>query len=218
MKGIVINLDRRSDRWKHFQDVNLSKLPFEIERFSAYDIVPGEDGCTKSHLEVLHRQTEYPFIVFEDDCIMTQEWYVVEECMSQLPPCWDALWLGANLTRPLRRYSKNTFLLYKSYCLHAVIYNSKRMVDFILENHKTPKGKNLDIFYYNTVQDKFNCFITDPLCATQKEGYSDIAKKPTGSWIIEDTYARFTNSTRVVKPIRFIQPTRRNEIPRRRIR
>lgn len=222
MKGIVINLDRRFERWEYFQEVNSDKLPFEIERFSAFDMKPGEDGCTKSHLAVISSQTEYPFVVFEDDCVMLQDWSVIQRCMDELPPCWDGLWLGANLTRPLRRWSKSSFYLQKAYCLHAVIYNTPRMVEFILKNHNTPRGKNLDIFYYHTVLSRFNCFITHPLCATQTEGFSDIAMKSTGSWIIEDSYERFTNPTRkieIMKPHPQVrQRPRGNEIYRRRIR
>lgn len=222
MKGIVINLDRRPERWREFQELNTDKLPFEIERFSAFDMKPGEDGCTYSHLAVLRSQTEYPFIVFEDDCIMLEDWSVVQRAIDEMPNCWDGLWLGANLTRPLRRWSRSAFYLHKAYCLHAVIYNTPRMVEFILKNHNTPKGKNLDIFYYNTVFSRFNCFITSPLCATQSEGYSDIAKTATGSWIIKDSYERFTVPTRRVQVIKLephrIHKPKLNEIHRRRIR
>jgi len=193
MRAIVINLDSRPERWQTFQERN--KFPFEVERFPAIHAEKGEDGCTQSHLAVIKSQTEFPFIVFEDDCIMLQEWDVVEKIMAQLPFCWDALWLGATLTRPPKRQSANLFRLSHAYCLHAVIYNTQRMVDYILQWHNTPQGKNLDIFYYRNVQDKFNCFITYPICATQTEGYSDIAKKETGSWIIEHSYNEYINGT-----------------------
>lgn len=193
MKATVINLDSRPERWQTFQERN--KFPFEVERFPAIVASCGEDGCTQSHLAVIQSQTEFPFIVFEDDCIMLQPWSVVEKIMEQLPLCWDALWLGATLTRPLKRQSNNIYRLSRSYCLHAVIYNTQRMIDYILRCHNTPQGKNLDIFYYRDVQDKFNCYITYPICATQTEGYSDIAMKETGSWIIEHSYNEYINGT-----------------------
>lgn len=191
MHGIVINLDSRPERWQFFQEHN--KFPFEIERFSAIEAPSGEDGCTLSHLAVIKNQTEFPFIVFEDDCLMTKPWSIVDTAMKQLPYNWDALWLGATLTRPLKKYSLNLYHIERAYCLHAVIYNTPRMVNYILNNHHTPPGKNLDIFYYKELQHRFNCFITYPLCATQTEGYSDIAKKATGSWIIEHSYNQFIN-------------------------
>lgn len=175
MKAIVINLDRRPDRLQKFYDNNALYLPFEVERFPAIEASCGEDGCTASHLEVLRQQTEFPFVVFEDDCVLLQPWRKIYNAMFQLPPKWDALWLGANPRKKLLHYSTNLRVLKEAYCLHAVIYNSKEMVDFILENHNTPSGKNLDIFYRNVVQKQFRCFSIFPIAATQLSDQSDIA-------------------------------------------
>jgi len=174
MKAFVINLDRRPERLEAFRK---NQFPFPVERVSAVDRECGEDGCTLSHLSVIGSQTEFPFVVFEDDCDMLLGWDVVETAMSQLPPMWDALWLGATLYKPLKRYSRNLFILRNAFALQAVIYNSKRMVDFILKNHNTPHGQNLDIFYYKEVQNRFSCYIVYPLVAGQRSGMSDISKK-----------------------------------------
>ena len=189
MKATVINLDSRADRMETFKKNN---FPFDVGRFSGIVLPSGEDGFTKSALTVIGNQKEYPFVVFEDDCIMMESWDVVENAISQLPDDWDALWLGATLTRKLERYSENLYRLRRAYTTHAVIYNSPEMVDFILKNHNTPPGRNLDIFYFSVVQNIFNCFITYPLCATQSEGYSDISKQNTGSWIIKSSYNKYT--------------------------
>lgn len=181
MKAIVINLDHRGDRLYQFWKNNDIYLPFYVERFSAVDCLIGEDGCTQSHLKVISSQTEFPFIVFEDDCRMILPWSNVEKAMSQLPEDWDALWLGANPRKPLKKYSENLYRLTDAYCLHAVIYNSKRMVDYIVENHNTTSGNNLDIFYKKEVMKRFNCFITYPIVATQLSDYSDIAHVKTNN-------------------------------------
>jgi GR25 family glycosyltransferase involved in LPS biosynthesis len=188
MKATVINLDSRPERMVKFAK---NKFPFVVERFSAFN--GGENGCTSSHLNVIKSHTEFPFVVFEDDCVMLEPWEMVKDAMEQLPFDWDALWLGATLTRQLKRYSRNLFRLNRAYCLHAVIYNTQRMVDYILHNHNTQSGRNLDIFYYHQVQQMFNCFITYPIMATQSEGISDIANKETGSWIITKSYNKYTN-------------------------
>jgi GR25 family glycosyltransferase involved in LPS biosynthesis len=137
----------------------------------------GEDGCRESHLSILEKQDEFPFAVFEDDCILMKPWCLVDEVMKQLPKDWDALWLGGNVRSKLDRYSHNLFKLKDTYALHAVIYNSERMVDYILENHNTASGINLDVFYGREVQQKFNCFIIYPMVANQRKGYSDITKR-----------------------------------------
>lgn len=189
MIGTVINLDSRPDRLSKFRSIN--KFPFEVDRMPAKVSDNGEDGCTWSHIAAMNRNY-FPFVVFEDDCVMIEPWSTVEKCMAELPHDWDALWLGATLTQRLDRYSPHLFRLKKAYCLHAVIYSSRRMINFVMNNHKTPSGVNLDIFFFNHVMEKFNCFITDPICATQSESYSDIALKQSGSWIIEHSYHKYT--------------------------
>jgi GR25 family glycosyltransferase involved in LPS biosynthesis len=178
MKAYVINLDNRPDRMKLFER---NKIPFEVERYSARKAIKGEDGCTLSHMDILSKQKEFPFVIFEDDCVLLEDWSVVEKAMSQLPSDWDALWLGANIRIKLPRYSANLFSLRRAYCTHAIIYGSKKMVDFVVNKYQffVPKGQNFDIFYSRDVQKRFKCFITYPMVATQLSDYSDIAKKFT---------------------------------------
>ena len=174
MFGYVINMDSRPERYREFRE---NAIPFPVQRVSGHVASCGEDGCRDSHLSILERENEFPFVVFEDDCVLMQPWSMVQQAMVQLPKDWDALWLGANLRTPVSRYSDNLFRIRNAYALHAVIYNSKRMVKYILENHKTPSGINLDVFYGRNVQHKFNCFITYPMVANQRKGYSDITKR-----------------------------------------
>lgn len=171
MKGFVINLDSRQDRMELFKENN---FPFEVVRVPGVVAERGEDGCTLSHLKVISSQTEFPFVVFEDDCMMLHPWSVVEKAIRQLPKDWDAFWLGATLRQKLIRHSTNVYRLRNAWCLHAVIYNSRRMIDYIVNNHNTPSGKNLDIFYNKKVLKNFNCYIIYPICATQRFTYSDI--------------------------------------------
>jgi hypothetical protein len=110
---------------------------------------------------------------------MIEPWDTVEKAMSQLPESWDALWLGATLRKPIYKYSPNLHVLKGAYTTHAIIYNSQRIVDFIVNQHRTPSGQNLDIFLKKVVQERFNCFITRPMCATQLSDWSDIAKMNT---------------------------------------
>jgi GR25 family glycosyltransferase involved in LPS biosynthesis len=182
MIGAVINLEKRQDRLKQFWNDNAMHIPFQVNTFNAIESSIGEDGCTQSHLAVLKGIKTFPFIVFEDDCIMLQPWRYIVQAGKQLPKNWDALWLGANPRKRLQQYSLNLFRLKNAYCLHAVIYNSKRMIDYILENHNTPSGKNLDIFIANDVQEKFNCYSISPIAATQRSDWSDIAKVQTKNY------------------------------------
>ena len=174
MDSYVINLDNRPERYKEFQQ---NVFPFPIKRISGCMASCGEDGCRDSHLGILERQSTFPFAVFEDDCILMKPWSIVEKAMKQLPKDWDALWIGGNVRVPLKRYSENLFIVKNTFALHAVIYNSEKMVDYILENHNTKTGENLDVFYNRVIQEMFNCYIIYPMVANQRKGYSDITKR-----------------------------------------
>lgn len=195
MKGLVINLEGRPDRLEAFRK---QEFPFEVKRIKAIKSRIGEDGCTQSHILALRSITEFPTFIAEDDCKMLFDWSYVEAIMKQLPADYDALWLGANLQRPLKRYSDNLFILRDAYCLHATIYNSQRMIDFILNNHNTPSGKNLDIFYHDVVMERFRCFITAPMTATQMAGVSNICMEYTdfADELMERYIAMTTNASK----------------------
>ena len=87
MKAYVINLDSRPDRMKLFLE---NKIPFEVERYSAILMPKGEDGCTASHMDLLSKQTEFPFIIFEDDCWLIEDWSIVEKAMNILGGHFDS--------------------------------------------------------------------------------------------------------------------------------
>lgn len=172
MDGFVINLDGRKDRLDSFMQQEY--LPFPFQRIRAIKSRIGEDGCTQSHLLALRSIVTYPALICEDDCVFLYHWSYIEKFISALPETWDALWLGANLQAPLTQYSPLLYHLEKAYCLHAVIYNSKEMVDYVLHNHNTPSGKNLDIFYHEQIFSRFRCFIPRDMCANQRDGVSNI--------------------------------------------
>ena len=71
------------------------------------------------------------------------------------------------------------YRLKRAYSLHAVIYNTKRMVNFVVDEHYRTNGENLDVFYCHEVQARFNCYIVYPMVATQRSDISDIGGKFT---------------------------------------
>jgi hypothetical protein len=185
----VINLDHRPDRLEAFQKQN---FPFHIERFSGIIDKDGEVGCKKAHLGILTKQHKFPFVVFEDDCQLINDWCYVDKAMQQLPENWDMLYVGANLQEPLERYSENLFHLHGAWCAHAIIYNSQRVVDYIVENKD--KKDALDDLCKTEVEKKFNCFVVYPMVATQRgsnsnvvPGYRDYRK------LLEDNFAKHTS-------------------------
>ena len=100
------------------------------------------------------------------------------------------LYLGANLTRKIERYSKNLFRLQGGLTVSSIIYNNQNGVcDHILENIG---GQRTDLFMIDHVQPVFNCFITYPMIMTQRAGFSDIINKYTSYRQIKRNYRKYT--------------------------
>ncbi len=111
MKGFVVNCKNSTERLRLFYE---NKFPFDVEPFVALEgTTPADRDFISglSHLAIMTQQIEFPFAVFEDDCILLESWDVVDKAMSQIPDNWDALWLGATLQKPVERYSDNLFRL-----------------------------------------------------------------------------------------------------------
>ena len=198
MHAILINLEESTERLDQFRRDN--EFPFVVKRFDA--LTPTKLGiedtpehrdwsCGLSHIAILKEQTEFPFVVFEDDCIMLQPWAFVEEVMKQLPSDWDWLHLGPNLQKPLEQYSENLYKLHSGHATHACIYNSKAMVDYMVEHYNTKDYRCIDVFLAYDVEKKFNCYCIYPVSATQRSCISDINNVFLDNYnTIVDSYAK----------------------------
>ncbi len=192
-EAFVINLEERTDRLTDFYS---QSLPFPVKRFPAYKETHGGYGCVKSHVGLLRIPHKLPFIVFEDDALLVQDWSIVEMAMEQLPDNWDVLFLGATLLKPIRRYSKNLFYLHSAWCTQAIIYGSTRVMEDICTNALS-SGKAIDVFFRYHIFPKYNCFITDPLVAVQKGYISDITGRMSAvSNIVLANFEKFTSHAR----------------------
>ena len=189
MKKYCINLDLRPDKWatvlSHFQDHEI-----EVERVSGIKEQIGYDGCRKTHLKLLSEASDSIFMVLEDDVLFYDGWEAyLDMAMSQLPEDWDMLYLGATLNKPIERYSKNLYTLKAGYTTHAIIYKNGRVIDYILEANGG--GRKIDVFYADEVQEKFNCFITYPMLATQRGGFSDIINRNVTYEVVQERYNKY---------------------------
>ena len=197
MISYCINLPERPEKWNAAQS-EFKKLRGNVLKWNATKEVIGFDGCRKSHLGLMnhHLQTygNELFTVYEDDvqfCVQNPQ-DAIEQAMRELPDDWDMLYLGATLTENLKKYSPHLYRLHKAWTTHAMIFNNQNgVVDFILENNGG--GRKIDVFYADVVQQRFNCFITNPMIATQRNGFSDILNKNVNNGnIIQDYYKKHT--------------------------
>ena len=146
---------------------------------------PGWRGCTRSYLEVMKKITGLT-IVMEDDCLFLKHWNYIEKMMEQLPEDWDALYLGATLNVPLKKYSTNLFRLKKGWTTHAIIYRDDTIPKYLVKH--VAQIRKIDVYLANEIQEKFNVFITYPLTATQRPGYSDIINRQQDYAVINERY------------------------------
>lgn len=190
IKAYCINLDERKDRWEQFtsQDIGIP-----VERFSAIQRAGGNQGCLLSHLEVMSK-CEDEILIFEDDCKLLQPWEVFEYAHSQLPPDWDILYLGANIIKPLVRYSNNLFRLFCAWTTHGMLYKRK-MVDVILSEgyNEIIHYKNYDTYLARCIQWKYKVYIIYPCFATQFGSYSDVVRHYREYPEIESNFKKYTS-------------------------
>jgi len=195
MIAYCINLPERQQKWNNVYKEFL-RLPFNVLKYNAHKTSPGWEGCRQSHLGVLeHAIDNYKgeiIAVFEDDLQwnVSQPWHEIEKCMKDLPLDWDMLYLGATLTQDLIPYTRNLYRLKRAWTTHAMIMNPQNgLFEFILENNGG--GRKIDVFYADVVQEKFKCYISNPMIAIQRDGYSDILNKNVNNgMIIKDYFKR----------------------------
>ena len=173
MKNYVINLNRRVERWQYVKE-HLADLGIKVIRFPAIDTKPGWVGCRESHLQILELcKDEEVFTIYEDDVKFVGGPDSIEPIMSQLPPDWDCLYLGASPKEPQERYSENLFRLKNAHVTHAIVWHNRKdgAVEYIL-SHKHHIRK-WDDYLATVIQPMFNCFVVYPLVVTQIQFQSD---------------------------------------------
>jgi len=190
MKNYVINLNRRVERWQYVKE-HLADLGIKVIRFPAIDTKPGWVGCRESHLQILELcKDEEVFTIYEDDVKFVGGPDSIEPIMSQLPPDWDCLYLGASPKEPQERYSENLFRLKNAHVTHAIVWHNRKdgAVEYIL-SHKHHIRK-WDDYLATVIQPMFNCFVVYPLVATQIQFQSDTCGRSDVS-TIESNYNKY---------------------------
>ena len=189
MNTYCINLKTRRNKWAKVQK-EAAKLNIELIRFEAIFKTYGHHGCFLSHTALLNQvKDEGVFMIIEDDIKVLEPLETLNKAIEQLPDDWDMLYLGANPSKKLKRYSDNLLRLSGALMTHAVIYNNQNgVVDYILEN----AHGIIDIYLRDEVHDKFNCYITYPMICSQADGYSDTTRWWKSSDSAENKYKLYT--------------------------
>lgn len=144
------------------------------EQFNNYQI--GCLGCLKSHLEVqkLALKRGYKRImILEDDTEFIQPWDYFQNTVSQLSD-YDMLYLSGSHMKQYKRLSnmKNIVKVTETNTTCSYCISEKAMKFFVSNIDSFPK--EVDIFFSNVIQQKFDCFCMVPHITKQLDGYSDI--------------------------------------------
>lgn len=186
----LVNLPSRPDR--------LEQAKIELDRFNiSFTLVPaikldrGAEGLYMTMQALFEHAEKENFgniLVLEDDVQFSMELTSekMNNILAELPKDYHLLYLGGNAYRSFQKVPECKNILKVEYLLstHAVAY-SREGRKLILEEMRKPLGKKmssfepLDMMYVRAIQSLGKSYISNPLLAFQRPGYSDIEKRET---------------------------------------
>lgn len=175
-----INLDSRPDRNEQTL-AEFAKYNISAERVSGVLNSTPEHGCHLSHAKIFADAVEHDYdniLIFEDDVeFFPNAASNLRYCLVELPDSWDMLYLGANLDRfPAYQVSSHLAKLTGAYATHAYAVR-KNMFSILFNINSDPDVVHNDVTYSEVVHPIYNCYMTLPLLAGQRDGHSDIQGK-----------------------------------------
>lgn len=195
-----LTLDRRPDRRLQAQNefdthgiavefisgVDGKELP-KTGKISA-DRLPvsqGDIGCTLSHLKMIRlaKERDYKQIMITEDDVQFHPKLnlLFHEFYSQLKD-WDMLYLGGNHAGGFEMVTGNLARISKTYTTHAYCVKNTMYDEMIRVLSEVEK---VDISI-SSLHSKFNCFVTRPHLAWQRDGFSDILERETNYFFLRD--------------------------------
>lgn len=188
---VVINLDRRKDRWDALQEkLAHIKWPFRApERFAAYDgkVMPmpvgwndgeGTWGCLLSHREVLGQAIKDKLenvLVLEDDIFFSDTFDSdIVKFIKEIPFDWDQIMLGGQYFDTTKAYDISDNILKVSLCHRAHAYAVRGdYMKYVYSKLNSTYGHVDHIM--NTFQDRYNVYTPKYFLIGQDGSSSDIS-------------------------------------------
>ena len=152
---------------KYCEHVKSDVLP---HKFNGYKI--GCLGCLKSHLEVCKLSLSRGYnnvLILEDDTEFIQNFNKLNQ-YNELK--YDMLYLAGSHLGVKDKYLSNIYKVVGTYTTGSYCINKKTM-QYIVDNIQGYE-KEIDVFYANNIQPKFQCYCIIPHITQQRNGYSDI--------------------------------------------
>lgn len=173
---VVFGLEEREDRWQRCKEILKDAGVTEVTRFANTKKENVWKGITDDFLRVLKLKGHNDLMFFEDDFELMDNWReVLYKAWEDLPADWDLLYLGANLRKTPKRITKNIVKLRGAWCFHAVVIN-KNFTRHILKAYDPGRRQVIDE-WLRIEADHRNFYMTYPMIAYQRKGYSDLVGK-----------------------------------------
>lgn len=176
---VCINLAKRTDRFLPFTEM-MENYSVPFERFSAIEHPNGAEGLKETMIALFEdciRKKVENVLVFEDDALFVERIEIFHDTMNKsiesLPENYLMLFLGGQVTAGIIHFTSASLIqAAKVFSTHAVIYSLQGMKEILSHNISAP----IDNFYVDQIEPMRRSFMTYPLLATQRSGYSDIGK------------------------------------------
>ena len=143
------------------------------DKFLNYQI--GCLGCLKSHVEVCKLALERNYkniLILEDDTEFIHNLDTLSKFSSQINDNYDMLYLCGSHNGTRERIAENIVKTKKTHTTGSYLITENAM-KYLVENIKS-YSKEIDVFYAEEIQSRFNCYCTLPHISKQRDGYSDI--------------------------------------------
>ena len=211
-KIFIINLEHRVDRKTHILN-QLKKYNIENFEFfngikpSAIEIIKwnkkfcnhvnrdikyktGCLGCLKSHYEIMTLSLLRGYktiLILEDDTVFNDSYYQLDSYINQINNNFDMLYLSGSHLGTKIFNSTNTDKVSGTYTTGSYLITENAM-NYLINNIKG-YDKEIDVFYAEEIQPKFNCYCVNPHITYQLDGYSDI----------QHDYVQYKLSNKIIK-------------------
>jgi len=190
-----INLNKIKDRWKlAVEEFEKLGIDDRVQRFAAVEHKDGRIGLIKSFLHLFKYAKQKGLkniLIFEDDIkFLNNPSQTLEAVKSQLQS-FDMLYLGANTHTKLQQYSENVYHLNNAFAAHAICYNESVYDEIIERFEKTNqilKQEDINDVFFCSLQNKYKCYLTYPLLATQRPSFSNLDNRNVDYSFIEERY------------------------------
>jgi len=119
-------------------------------------------------------------LALEDDVVF-QDLAPLEHAVAELPPTWDILYLGANITggvfgikeNPPQRHSDHLWRVKRAWTSHAIAY-TRSMVETIVARYPVHTYEMYDNWLSGNILPHYNAYVVNPMVAFQRPGKSDL--------------------------------------------